>query len=268
VKSVTPNLAVTLIHSRPQLLSSEPLTDEFKRVSLQMLQEMGVHVILERRVVDMRTTESNEGHNISIVTLQDGEELIASHSISAISGSTPTTSYLQSDVLDEAGFARVNNLFVLFFCMENMLDLILYRRLRLQSSNLEAEASPFHYAAGDIVCSVGIKRCGSAMAMGETVAFNIIQHILQVQQNKEPDWKEWPEMLPMIALAIGDKAAVYDPVGGLKTGEYQKKLYFGNDMGLSCKFAAIYRRSEFLISRRLSQRHAAGRRRPSLALGA
>jgi hypothetical protein len=128
----------------------------------------------------------------------------------------------------------------------------------VQSSRLNDQASPFHYAAGDVVASKGIKRCGAAMSMGQIVASNIVQHILHVQQRKFPVWTEWPEMPPMIALAIGDSAAAYDPNGGLKTGKDQKELYFGDDFGLTCKSAVMDNRLRFLTSRRLRQRNEAG----------
>jgi thioredoxin reductase len=110
VKSMTPNLVVTLIHSRDKLLSSEPLPDQFKEASLQMLRDMGIRVILERRVQDIHITKSPDGNDESTVILRGGEKVIASHVIEAISQSKPTTSYLPSDALDEDGLVRVDKL--------------------------------------------------------------------------------------------------------------------------------------------------------------
>ncbi|KAJ5505372.1 hypothetical protein N7453_004329 [Penicillium expansum] len=44
-----PGTPVTLIHSRDQLLSNEPLPEEFKLRTLQLLRQQGVNVILNRR---------------------------------------------------------------------------------------------------------------------------------------------------------------------------------------------------------------------------
>lgn len=73
------------------------------------------------------------------------------------------------------------------------------------------------------------------MAMGNRAADNIHQQILSEQEKIQPSFTEWPEVPPMIALAVGTKAAVYDPVGGVKCSEEMMKVFFDNDLGFNCK---------------------------------
>lgn len=72
--------------------------------------------------------------------------------------------------------------------------------------------------------------------MGSRAADNIHQQILFEQSRVPLDLTEWPEVPPMIAMAIGTKAAVYDPVGGVKCSEEMMKIFFGGDLGFDRKF--------------------------------
>lgn len=89
----------------------------------------------------------------------------------------------------------------------------------------------FHYAAGDIVAWSGIKRCGAAMHMGQYAAENIHQRMLKHVYGAEPAFNELSEIPPMIGLAVGKKAVVYDPDEGTSDGEHLLKSYFGQDLG-------------------------------------
>lgn len=95
----------------------------------------------------------------------------------------------------------------------------------------------YHYAAGDLVSWSGIKRCGGAMAMGVRAADNIHQQVLAEQAGIPSNLTDWPEVPPMIALAVGTKAAVYDPVGGVKCSKEMMEMFFGGDLGFQRKYA-------------------------------
>lgn len=66
--------------------------------------------------------------------------------------------------------------------------------------------------------------------MGTRAADNIFQQILSEQYGITTDLKDWPKYPPMIGLAVGKKAVVYDPEGGAKCSEEAMKIYFGEDL--------------------------------------
>ncbi|KXS94104.1 hypothetical protein AC578_941 [Pseudocercospora eumusae] len=155
MKVVEPSINVTLVHSRDQLLSAEPLPNEVKQMSLDCLRKAGVEVILGKgRVTSISTTEGDDGKPLQKLTLGDGSQLTASHVISAISQQVPSTTYLPKSCLDENFLVKIDN--------------------RLQFLPNEPY-NEYHYATGDICKCSGIKRCGAAMAMGVRAADNIHQ---------------------------------------------------------------------------------------------
>jgi len=94
-----------------------------------------------------------------------------------------------------------------------------------------------HFAVGDIVAWSGIKRCGAAMAMGNVAAANIHQQLLQQQQlGKTPKFVNFPEVPPMIALAVGKQAVLYGQEDGTTCGEDLMEIMFGVDLGYSSMF--------------------------------
>lgn len=108
IKVVEPWQKVTLIHSRDKLLSAEPLADDFKERSLKVLQEAGVNVVLGQRVIDTTAVQTDEGSRSWRLTLSGGEQIVAGHVITAISRSTPTSTYLPSAALDRDGYVKIN----------------------------------------------------------------------------------------------------------------------------------------------------------------
>ena len=81
-----------------------------------------------------------------------------------------------------------------------------------------------HYAIGDIVAWSGIKRCGGAMAMGFNAACNIYQQLLEKQYGREPKFVEWPEVPPVMGLAVGKQAICFGGPDGVVFGEDQMKM--------------------------------------------
>ncbi len=71
--------------------------------------------------------------------------------------------------------------------------------------------------------------------MGYQAAFNIHQQILQTQSHKAPKFEEFPEVPPMIIVAVGEQAIAYGPEG-MKWGKELMKICFGDDLWLSSKF--------------------------------
>ena len=72
--------------------------------------------------------------------------------------------------------------------------------------------------------------------MGTRAANNIFQQMLFQMYGQEPEILPWPAMEPMIALAVGKQAVVYDPVGGTRCSEEQMKIFFGEDLGFKRAF--------------------------------
>jgi hypothetical protein len=109
LKLIEPSLKVTLVHSRDNLLSSEPLPDEFKDRALSVLKDAKVEVVLNHRVVDISPVEGS-GSNYKL-TLGDGSQMAAGAVITALSKPVPTTSYLPDLALDLDGYVKISSRF-------------------------------------------------------------------------------------------------------------------------------------------------------------
>ena len=107
LKLLYPSQRVTLIHSRDKLLSSEPLPDDFKDRTLSVLQESGVEVILNDRVMEITPVETPDGGVLYSLALKDGTKMTTSHVIKAISHSIPSTTYLPIDCLDSESYVKI-----------------------------------------------------------------------------------------------------------------------------------------------------------------
>lgn len=113
IKMVEPTQKVTLIHSRDKLLSSEPLPDDFKDLSAELLRESGVELIVNQRVTENIEVESTDGSSRRRVTLSNGQQMFAGKVIFAVSNSVPTTTFMPESTLDADGFVKVHNTYVL-----------------------------------------------------------------------------------------------------------------------------------------------------------
>lgn len=105
---VHPTQTVTLIHSRAKLLSAEPLPEEFKDKTVELLETSGVKVILGQRVTDTKPVNKEDGTPSYILTLSDGTTMKAGHVIFAISNQTPITSFFPSEALNDEGYVKVS----------------------------------------------------------------------------------------------------------------------------------------------------------------
>jgi thioredoxin reductase len=108
IKVIEPWQKVTLVHSRDKLLSAEPLPDDFKERSLDILKETGVEVIMGQRVIETTAVQSVNGSTSWNLTLSSGPQIKAGHVITAISRSTPTSGYLPSAVLNKDGYVKID----------------------------------------------------------------------------------------------------------------------------------------------------------------
>jgi thioredoxin reductase len=108
IKVIEPWQKVTLVHSRDKLLSAEPLPDDFKERSLEILKETGVEVIMGQRVIDTTAEQSASGPTSWNLTLSSGPQIKAGHVITAISRVTPTSGFLPSVALDKGGYVKID----------------------------------------------------------------------------------------------------------------------------------------------------------------
>ncbi|RPB08768.1 FAD/NAD(P)-binding domain-containing protein [Morchella conica CCBAS932] len=211
LKILFPSKTITLVHSREQLLSSEPLPDEFKQKALSLLQDSGVEVVLNARVLS--DEETGDGFK---VVLSTGTELTADKVIYAISKQGPQTNFLPNEVLTVDGYVKVN---------------------ATMSFSAPIPNARSHFAVGDIAFWPGIKRVGSAIIMGQFAASNIVAMIAAGEQGrseKETVSQDMPRVEPMMALAVGNRQAVGWQGGmGLFWGEELWRGQFGEDMGFA-----------------------------------
>ncbi|KAG5920308.1 hypothetical protein E4U42_006234 [Claviceps africana] len=218
LKMVRPHMAVTLVHARDTLLSSEALSDECKDKALELLRDAGVEVLLGHRLATTKMlsgAEAAAGDDASPqyeLAFTNGKTLRAGAVVMAVSNSTSTArTYLPSSALDEQGYVHI------------------------RSSAMFASGTPNaerHFCAGDLTRWSGIKRCGWAMHTGHYVAHNIHQLVLQRHTGQEPCLMQLGEVAPMIGLAVGTKAVASGPEGTV-SGEHVLQAYFKHDLGFT-----------------------------------
>jgi apoptosis-inducing factor 2 len=208
IKNYYPGISVTLIHSRSQVLSSEPLPSEVKDQVKTILEEEGVDVILNNRA----STESLPSGKFE-VTLANDTKLSADLVLDTTKKGSPTTDFLPAESLDEEKEIKVNP------------------ELTFKSDIPNAEA---HFGVGDVVAWGGIKRAGGAMGMGHLAAFNVFASILnKEQEDTAPIYElgKLPEYNNVIGIAIGRQCLTYAKSEGMKHGVEVMKNYFGDDLG-------------------------------------
>jgi thioredoxin reductase len=108
LKLIQPHTEVTLVHSRDQLLSAEPLPDETKAKALELVREAGVNVLMSHRLESIQEVQTDDQPKCFDLTFNNGHSMRASEVIMAVSKSIPTTSFLPQSVLDEQGYVKVH----------------------------------------------------------------------------------------------------------------------------------------------------------------
>jgi apoptosis-inducing factor 2 len=209
IKHNHPSLKVTLIHSRSEVLSSEPLPSEAKQRAKTLLEEEGVEVILGNRA-----SVSKVSNGQFKVLLVNGTEIQADFVLDTTKKGSATTNCLPSDCLDEQGEVKVTPQLTFPTAVPN---------------------SHRHFAAGDVVSWSGIKRAGGAMVMVQVAATNIFATLLN-EEDTEAKFKlgalgEYPVVM---GLAVGKQCMTYNGTD-IMYGEQLMKDYFQDDLGWSGK---------------------------------
>ena len=112
LKLVHPHLKVTLVHSRDKLLSAEPLPDELKDVSLDLLKEAQVDVLMSHRLDRTEEVKDERGVVCTKVHFTNGHTLLADQVIMAVSRSIPSTNFLPQSALDAEGYVKIQPTYV------------------------------------------------------------------------------------------------------------------------------------------------------------
>lgn len=103
-----PSKKVVLVHSREELLSSEPVPVEFKEKVRQLLSLANVEVQLGKRVVRHESFTSETGMPVEKLVLRNGEVLDGGKVIFCTARPAPNAQFLPMDCLDEHGHVKVN----------------------------------------------------------------------------------------------------------------------------------------------------------------
>lgn len=208
IKNHYPQIGVTLVHSRSEVLSSEPLPSDVKDRARLLLEEEGVELVLGSRA--SIAEQSNGQYN---VTLANGDIITADFVIDSTKKGTPTT-----DVLPEA-------------CLNDDKEIMVHQSLMFKDNIPNASS---HYGVGDVIAWSGIKRAGSATVMGQAAAQNIYASILNAELEDDAEkhtLTELPAWAAVIGLAVGKQCLTYDPTNGMKYGVEVMQNYFGDDLG-------------------------------------
>ncbi|KAH8201497.1 hypothetical protein TruAng_004345 [Truncatella angustata] len=211
LKTVQPNVNVTLAHSRAKLLSAEPLPDMVKDEALELTRAAGVECLMEHRLTRSTPIKDAADQDAYEVEFENGHKMTASVVVMAISKSVPSSGFLPKEALSEDGLVNVLP--------------------TLQLSNNDIPNAESHFAIGDMINWSGIKRCGSAMHQGKYAGLNIHQLMQRELVDKEVKFNEISEVPPMIGLAVGKVAVSYGPDDGMKSGPQVMQYFFENDLG-------------------------------------
>jgi len=207
IKNYYPQIEVTLVHSRSEVLSSEPLPADVKERVKILLQEEGVDLILGSRA---STTHLPNGQ--FTVTLPNDGTITADFVIDFTKKGTPTTDVLPTECLNEDR------------------EIMVHQSLMFKDTIANASS---HFGVGDVIAWSGIKRAGSATVMGQTAAQNIYSAILNSElppSSERYATAELPAWDAVIGLAVGKQCLTYEPKTGIKYGVEVMKTYFGDDL--------------------------------------
>jgi NADH dehydrogenase FAD-containing subunit len=208
IKSYYPQISVTLVHSRNEVLSSEPLPADVKDRAKLLLEEEGVDLVLGSRAT---VTEQPNGQ--FTVALANNQTITADFVIDSTKKGTPTTDVLPTECLNEDK------------------EIMVHQSLMFKDTIPNASS---HFGVGDVIAWSGIKRAGSATVMGQAAAQNVYSAILNSElpaSTEQYITSELPAWDAVIGLAVGKQCLTYDPKNGIKYGVEVMKGYFGEDLG-------------------------------------
>jgi NADH dehydrogenase FAD-containing subunit len=211
IKNYYPQIGVTLVHSRAEVLSSEPLPSDVKDRARILLEEEGVDLVL-----GSRASIAEQPNGQFTVTLANGETITADFVIDSTKKGFPTTDVLPDECLNEDK------------------EIMVHQSLMFKDTIPNAS---FHYGVGDVIEWSGIKRAGSATVMGQAAAQNVYASILNAELSTSDSGAEryslteLPAWDAVIGLAVGKQCLTYDPNNGIKYGVEVMQGYFGDDLG-------------------------------------
>lgn len=231
LKTVQPNVKVTLAHSRAKLLSAEPLPEQVQDCALELTRASGVECLLEHRLTRSTPIKNAAGQDAYEVEFENGHKMTASVVIMAISKSVPSTDFLPKEALSEEGLVNVSP--------------------SLQLKNKDIPNSESHFAIGDQINWSGIKRCGGAMHQGKYAGLNIHQLMQRELEGAEVKFNEIGEVPPMIGLAVGKQGISYGPEG-MKSGPQVMQYFFEEDLGFKRKFSSAVSFYHYITERTLT----------------
>ncbi|KAF2015372.1 FAD/NAD(P)-binding domain-containing protein [Aaosphaeria arxii CBS 175.79] len=215
IKNYYPEIEVTLVHSRKEVLSSEPLPSEVKEKVKDLLIEEGVKVVLGNRAT---ITDLDDG--MQHVTLANGETLTAHLALDTTRKGSPTTGFMPADSLDENK------------------EMMITTEIHMKNVIPNHEA---HFGAGDCVAWTGIKRAGGAMYMGEVASANVYASILNSEKAEGEEKLKLATLTPyenVIGIAVGKQCLTYGK-DGMKFGVQLMQDYFGPDLGWTGNIAYL-----------------------------
>lgn len=208
IKSYYPQIGVTLVHSRAEVLSSEPLPSDVKERVRILLKEEGVELVLGNRATIAE--QSNGQFNVA---LANGDVLTADFVIDSTKKGMPTTDVLPDECLNEDK------------------EVMVHQSLMFKDTIPNASS---HFGVGDVIAWSGIKRAGSATVMGQAAAQNIYASMLNSELSEGAEkytLTELPAWAAVIGIAVGKQCLTYDPTNGMKYGVDIMQAYFGDDLG-------------------------------------
>ncbi|GAB1194009.1 hypothetical protein APSETT444_003246 [Aspergillus pseudonomiae] len=212
-----PSKRVILVHSRQELLSSEPLPAEYKNRVKFLLQQANIDLYMGRRFIDQTRVSTDNGKCSVRVTLSSGEVIQGSTTIFCFGRETPNTEFLPLDFVNDEGFVVINP------------DL---------SFAGPGPNAPDHFAVGDAALWNGIKSVGGALFMGQCAAINIVGRI-GARNAHDRAYQLKPVEIPsfplLMYLAVGKSAVSLEPDGSVRSGCDIHDMFFGEDLGLQSK---------------------------------
>lgn len=120
IRCIFPDKPVVLIHSKPEILSAEPLPEEFKAGARELLEKSRVQVLLNRRVVKEEDDDDDDDNpegglpkKKKKITLSSGEVISTGKVLWSVARHTAQTYFLPPSALHEDGCIKVHQKYVL-----------------------------------------------------------------------------------------------------------------------------------------------------------
>lgn len=108
LKMAYPDTTIRLVHAHDKLLSAEPLPDDYKDRVKSVLLDLGVDLVLDERVAEVKINPSTkDGQETYTVHLQSGREFQAGKVINSVSRGVPNTDFLPASTLSPEKYVNI-----------------------------------------------------------------------------------------------------------------------------------------------------------------